>query len=236
MRLFQAWHDRPIEKLLEGQSHQLNRIEQELKRMTKETDDLKQAIVNLGAAVNGATAEISNLAAQLLSANSSNDSASVEASAQQITSIAASLNAAVAAAQPAPVPAPGPAPAQGTGPAPGPGPQPDVTAPVLSSATGTPTSASSATGTVSTDEGDGTLFFVVTTGPAPTATQIKAGQNSDGTPAADSGKQAVSVAGVQSVSATGLIASTGYTVSFMQEDAAGNQSNIVSSSISTPAA
>jgi septal ring factor EnvC (AmiA/AmiB activator) len=117
MRLFQAWHDRPIEKLLSGQSHRLTNIEQELKRMTTAIDDLNQAIVNLGAAVNGATAEIANHTAQLIAANSANDSVAVEAAAKKITDVAASLNAAVAAAQPAP-PAPAPAPEPAPAPAP----------------------------------------------------------------------------------------------------------------------
>lgn len=241
MRLFQAWHDRPLEDLIRGQNHRLNNIEQELKVMSKETDDLKQAIVNLGAAVNGATAEISNHAAQLLSANSSNDSASVAESAQRISAIAASLNAAVAAAQPAPAPASGvttlPGSAPGLQAGPQAGPQADVTAPVLSIPTATATGVTTATGSVSSDEGDGTLHYVVTAGSTtPTGTQIKAGMDSVGAPAAASGKQAVSIAGVQSVSATGLVASTGYFVHFMQENAAGNFSNTVSSiAVTTPA-
>jgi hypothetical protein len=96
--------------------------------MSQAEDDLKQAVVNLGAAVNGATAEISSLSAQLLAANTANDSAGVEAIAQQITTIAASLNASVAAAQPAPVvpAATVPAPAAEPAPAPAPAPAADV--------------------------------------------------------------------------------------------------------------
>lgn len=110
----------------------------------------------------------------------------------------------------------------------------DTTAPTLSSPTGAATGDTTADGSVSTDEGNGTLFAVVTTSAtAPTAAQVKAGQDHTGAAAAfavGSGSgQAVTGTGTQNVSATGLTASTAYYWHYMHEDAATNQSTVVSS-------
>lgn len=110
----------------------------------------------------------------------------------------------------------------------------DVTAPVLTSPTATSTATTTATGGVTTDEGNGTLYFVVTTSATPpSAAQVKAGQNNTGSAAVDSGSQAVSGTGVQSISGgfTGLSAATNYYVYYMHEDASANQSTVASASV-----
>ena len=111
----------------------------------------------------------------------------------------------------------------------------DGTAPILSSATATEASATSADISVSTDEGNGTLYWVVTTSAsAPSGPQIQAGQDHTGSAAAASGNQAVSATGVQNVTATGLTTETTYYAHFQQEDAAANDSTVASSSAFAP--
>lgn len=106
----------------------------------------------------------------------------------------------------------------------------DATAPVLSSPTGSATGATTADGGVATDEGNGTLYAVCTTSATPPSiAQVKAGQDHTGAAAAYDTSQAVSVTGAQAVAATGLTASTAYYWHFLQADAAGNDSNIVTS-------
>lgn len=115
----------------------------------------------------------------------------------------------------------------------------DVTAPTLSSPTDAANGSSAATGSVSTNEGNGTLYWVVSTsGTAPSAAQVKAGNDHTGSAAADSGSQAVSGTGVQTLSPapSGLTASTAYTIHFMHEDAAANQSSVASGDGFTTAA
>lgn len=114
---------------------------------------------------------------------------------------------------------------------------PDTTAPTLTSPTGTATGSTTATVGATTDEGNGTLYAVVTTsGTAPSAAQVKAGQNSGGTSANWSGSVAVSSTGAKTLNATGLTASTAYYAHLMHEDAAANQANVVSSSSFTTSA
>lgn len=95
----------------------------------------------------------------------------------------------------------------------------DVTAPVLSSPTGTKTGSTTADGTVSTDEGNGTLYFTATENTSETAGTIKAASS-----------QAVSGSGTQNVSFSGLTPSTTYYAHYVQDDAATNTSNVQSSS------
>lgn len=95
----------------------------------------------------------------------------------------------------------------------------DSTAPVLSTPTGTKTGDTTASGTVSTDEGNGTLYYYASTNSSETAATIKASGSS----------QAVSVTGSQAVSFTGLTASTTYYAHYVHDDAAANESNVVSS-------
>ena len=106
----------------------------------------------------------------------------------------------------------------------------DTTPPTLTSPVGTATGATTATIGATTDEGNGTLYGVVTTNStAPTATQVKAGQNSSGSAALFAGSTSVSSTGAKTISATGLTASTSYYAHLMHEDAAGNKSSVVSS-------
>lgn len=109
----------------------------------------------------------------------------------------------------------------------------DVTAPTLSSATDAANGSTASTGSVSTNEGNGTLYWVVTTSAtAPSVAQIQAGQDNSGSAAADSGSQSVSGTGVQTISPapSGLSAETSYTTHFQHADAAGNDSTVVSAS------
>lgn len=105
----------------------------------------------------------------------------------------------------------------------------DVTAPVLSSPTDTNSGANGYSGSVSTDEGNGTLYWVVSTASnAPSATQIIAGQMHTGAAAAASGSQAVSGTGEQVISGSGLSEGTTYYIHYAQRDAANNNSNVSS--------
>lgn len=106
----------------------------------------------------------------------------------------------------------------------------DTTAPTLTSPTGAGGLAV-CSGTVSTDEGNGTLYAVATaSATAPTALQVRNGQDHTGAAALRVVSQAVSATGVQTV-ASGAItggAGTRY-LHYMHEDAAGNRSAVVSS-------
>lgn len=105
----------------------------------------------------------------------------------------------------------------------------DLTAPVLSSPTDTKTGSTTADLGVTTDEGNGTLYTVVTTSATqPTKPQIKSGLDHLGAAAAFADDQAIGSTGAKTFSATGLTASTSYFAHFMHEDAAGNQSNVSS--------
>lgn len=113
----------------------------------------------------------------------------------------------------------------------------DTTAPTLTSPTGTSTGSTIATVGATTDEGNGTLYAVVTTSAtAPTKAQVKAGQNAAGSAANWSGSVAVSSAGAKTLNATGLTDSTTYYAHLMHEDAATNQANVVSSTSFTTSA
>jgi hypothetical protein len=107
---------------------------------------------------------------------------------------------------------------------------PDTTSPVLSSPIGAKTGEATATLTVTTTEGNGTLYWVIATSTtAPSAAQVKAGQNQFGSTAFAGSSQGVSSAGVQTISVTGLAPGTTYYAHLMHEDASGNKSNVVSS-------
>lgn len=113
----------------------------------------------------------------------------------------------------------------------------DTTAPVLSSPVGTATGSTTATVGATTDEGNGTLYAVVTTSATqPSVAQIKAGQNHTGAAAAWAGSVAVSSTGAKTLNATGLTGSTTYYAHLVHSDAAGNDSNrVVSASFTTSA-
>lgn len=113
----------------------------------------------------------------------------------------------------------------------------DSTAPTLTSPTGTQTGQTTADLSVSTDEGNGTLYWVVSdSATPPSVAQIQAGNDSTGSAAAASGNQAVSGTGTQSASATGLTAATTYYAYFQHQDAASNDSTVSASSSFTTAA
>ena len=95
----------------------------------------------------------------------------------------------------------------------------DVTAPVLSSPTGTQTGSTTGSGTVSTDEGNGTLYYWATTNATETAADVKT----------NGATQAVSGTGSQGVTFSGLSPSTAYYAHYVHRDAAGNDSTRVSS-------
>lgn len=109
----------------------------------------------------------------------------------------------------------------------------DVVAPVLTSPSYTNATATTIDGTVSTDEGAGTLYAVITeSDTAPSVVQIQAGQDHTGSAAVWSGNQAVGASGTQTISAgSTLVPGTTYYFHFQQEDAAGtpNDSTVVTS-------
>lgn len=106
----------------------------------------------------------------------------------------------------------------------------DETGPLLSTAVSAKNGQTAFTGSIVTDEGSGTLKFVtyLDSAPAPSVTQLEAGQ--DGNGAACPGglrTQAVSATGTQNVSGSGLTAGTSYRIAFMQRDAGSNPSGAV---------
>lgn len=111
---------------------------------------------------------------------------------------------------------------------------PDPTPPVLTSPTGAATGAGTATVGATTDEGNGTMYAVVTTSATqPSVAQIKAGQNHTGAAAAWAGTLAISSTGAKTLNATGLTPSTAYYAHLVHTDAATNDSNRVSSAVFT---
>lgn len=105
-----------------------------------------------------------------------------------------------------------------------------VVAPVLSAATATPHALPIFAGTVATDQGGGTLYWIVTAnGSTPSSAQIIAGQNAAGAAAALSGSQTPAGAGTESVSgSSGLIGATAYYAFYVQVNSNGT-SNVVGS-------
>lgn len=105
----------------------------------------------------------------------------------------------------------------------------DITSPSLSAQTASSAAPLTCQGSVSTNEGNGTLYAVVTaSATAPSAAQVKAGQDHTGSAALRVISQAVSGTGTQSISSGSVTAGTRY-MHFMHEDAAANQSTVVSS-------
>jgi len=94
----------------------------------------------------------------------------------------------------------------------------DTTAPILTLPTGIQTGSTTASGTVTTDEGNGTLFYLATVNATETAATIKAGSS-----------QSVTTTGIQNVTVTGLTAATTYFLHYVHDDAAANESNVVAS-------
>ena len=107
----------------------------------------------------------------------------------------------------------------------------DLVAPVLSAPVDTSAGTSTGSGTVTTNEGNGRLYWVVTQSASPPSkAQIKSGTDGSGNPAASRGSQVVSAGGVLTVAGgfTSLSSGTLYYAHYMQEDASLNQSNISS--------
>lgn len=92
----------------------------------------------------------------------------------------------------------------------------DTTAPVLSAGSATTTGDTTADGEVTTDEGNGTLYFVATQNATETDVFVKA----------NGATQAVDAAGIQNVQFTGLSGSTSYYPHFLHRDTAGNDSAV----------
>lgn len=101
----------------------------------------------------------------------------------------------------------------------------DTTAPTLTSSSASATGATTASGSVSTNEASGTLYYLASANASESAATVKAGSS-----------QAVSATGSQSVSLTGLTASTSYYLHFVHRDAAGNDSAVASSAQFTTSA
>jgi len=101
----------------------------------------------------------------------------------------------------------------------------DTTPPTLTSPTGTPTGSTTASGTVSTNEANGTLYFLASINSTETAATVKAASS-----------QTVTATGTQSVSFSGLTASTTYYAHYVHRDAAGNDSTVANSTSFTTSA
>lgn len=104
------------------------------------------------------------------------------------------------------------------------------TTPTLTSPLDSETGGTTATAAVTTDRGDGTLYWVVTTSATtPSHAQIVAGDDHTDTAAAASGSQAVSATGSQTVSSiTGLTSETTYYTHFAQVSINGAEASPVS--------
>lgn len=95
----------------------------------------------------------------------------------------------------------------------------DTTPPNLTSPTATGTGTTTASGTVTTDDGTGTLYWMASTNATETAATVKGSTNS----------RTVTASGSQSVSVSGLSASTTYYMHYCQVDPSGNTSAVVNS-------
>lgn len=98
----------------------------------------------------------------------------------------------------------------------------DTVAPTLTNQTASATGATTASGSVTTNEANGTLYWLVSSNPTATVAAVKAGFS-----------QAVTAAGVKTVTLSGLTASTNYYLHFVHTDAAGHDSAVASSAMFT---
>lgn len=94
----------------------------------------------------------------------------------------------------------------------------DTTAPSLISPSATATGATTASGSVTTNEGNGTLYWLASANASELVATVKAGSS-----------QAVTAIGAQPVTVTGLTATTPYYLHFVHTDAAANDSAVASS-------
>jgi hypothetical protein len=111
----------------------------------------------------------------------------------------------------------------------------DSTAPVLSSFTVGSIGTSTALLTVTTDEGNGTIFWTVVQAAdtQPTSAQVIAGLNGSGEPADFSAASNISSTGAKTKLSTGILSDTSYLAYAVHRDASGNISNKVSGGFST---
>ncbi len=114
-------------------------------------------------------------------------------------------------------------------------PPPDVTPPVLSVPTSTNPTSVGFVPSVTTDEANGTAYLVVVPdGDSPTPTQVKAGQQSNGSPAEVSESVVVTTTGQIDFSViTDLDMGTDYELYFVHSDASANDSTMVTAAAST---
>lgn len=106
----------------------------------------------------------------------------------------------------------------------------DTTAPILDNAIPSDFKAGSADLEVDTDEGNGTLYYVVTgSSTTPTSAQIEAGNDHNGNPAVQDGTLAITTAGTKTFDDVQISAGSARWAHFTHEDAAGNDSTPVSS-------
>ena len=114
-------------------------------------------------------------------------------------------------------------------------PPPDTTPPVLSAATSTNPTSVGFMPAVDTDEANGTLYMVVVPdGDSPTATQVKAGQQSNGSAATISESLVVSTTGtIEFSNITDLDMGTDYELYFVHSDASANDSTMVTAAAAT---
>lgn len=102
----------------------------------------------------------------------------------------------------------------------------DEISPVISSPTGAALGANGAAGSFSTDEGNGTAYWITTANVTELLATVEAGNS-----------QPITASGVQFVTSSGLTPETNYYNHFFQRDLAGNPSNVISSELfTTPAA
>ena len=101
----------------------------------------------------------------------------------------------------------------------------DTAPPNLSAPSATATGTTTASGSVTTDEANGTLYWLASANATETVAAVKAGSS-----------QAVAAGGAQSVIFTGLAASTSYYPHYLQTDSAGNDSTVASGAAFTTGA
>lgn len=101
--------------------------------------------------------------------------------------------------------------------------------PVLSNVNASTDSIGNFSGSITTDKGEGTLYYVVSTAvSAPTAAEVALGEDGTGSTPAASGSKAVSSAGSQGIQGGGLVSDVTYYLYATQSTAAGN-ANVVQS-------
>jgi hypothetical protein len=98
----------------------------------------------------------------------------------------------------------------------------DETAPIISDLSAAATGSTTASASVTTDEGNGTLYFLASTNATESAATIKAALS-----------QSVTATGAQSISLSALDPLTSYYLHIIHVDAASNESNIVTAAFTT---